>query len=357
MSTRPICLILLCVQSLDSDEEVFHLFDRVVKIAEGCPDLRRLKVAGCFLLEDKTILDLTRSCVKLQDVDFSRVVNVSDSQITTLIDYCLDLRALSIRGCLSVTDVGATAIARCKTLRKLKAGGCRNISDSGLIVIAESTAQIQTLDLSDMEASVTDACLTAFLKHKGRTLHTLNVTNNNKLTNQVLFEISKRGRELRKLNLTGGAKFQDDGINAVVIDCFKLRRLFLSGCVAITDTTLLMLSTHGNDLEELDIVSCSSTTLRCRILLAEKIPLVNMYYDKGELVGGAKTPDVPGFQLPPLASEELFNEPSRRPITAGPTSGLQFRSSLIDQEFLTSRRMALTDPTSIRGVSESRTTS
>jgi F-box/leucine-rich repeat protein 2/20 len=261
-------------------------------------------MAGCTLIEASTLQDLPASCVHLQDIDLSQLQCVTDAHITALFDYCHELHTLRMKGCLSVTDVSATAIARSTTIKKLKIGGCRNLSESGLNAISDGLPPLESVDLSDLEASVTDTCAKKLLERKGKKLTSLNLTNNAKLTNDILFSIGKHGRELRRLNLTGGARFHDSGLNCVVCDCVKMRKLFLSGCCALTDKSIAMLSTHGNDLEELDIVACSSTTLRARVMLAQSIPLVQLHYDKGELIGGAKTPKIPGYEPPPLPSDK-----------------------------------------------------
>ena len=125
------------------------LSDNAMKsIAESCPNLVILNISFCCTLTEGGILHLIDGCRKLTTFDVSFCGNaISDDILTEMAKKWLDLKRLSIRGCIRVTDKGVQELfANCAELRKVNLSNCKGTSRA---ILEAVPAHIQLLDAND----------------------------------------------------------------------------------------------------------------------------------------------------------------------------------------------------------------
>ena len=168
----------------------------VVAVANGCPKLRSLRLSGCrelsgtalvalasksFDLRDLCVagckriknidlrklvgLDLktnnnnnediekeaTLGCRRLMKLDVSGCDDVRASGLAAIAARCPQLRELTLRGCVAVSNDACAELARCaqSQLRRVDVSGCPQVSESGVRVLARSVRGLEKLDVTN----------------------------------------------------------------------------------------------------------------------------------------------------------------------------------------------------------------
>lgn len=100
----------------------------IAKIAQGCPDLEMINIAYNNKITDSSLISLSE---------------------------CLRLKILELRGCLCVSTVGLSAVARgCRQLAALDIKKCVNINDNGMLALGQFCHNLrQVVFLSTLSGS------------------------------------------------------------------------------------------------------------------------------------------------------------------------------------------------------------
>lgn len=115
-------------------------------IGRGCTQLANLSVSGCAAVDDAAIAAVGRTCGELRALDAGGTC-VSADGLTALGDGCGMLAELKLRGCMSVDDAAATAVAACMPeLRGLDLDKT-SVSSVGLEALASGCRRLTRLTL------------------------------------------------------------------------------------------------------------------------------------------------------------------------------------------------------------------
>ena len=217
------------------------LSDEGVKaLALRCKGLEHINVKYCTNLSDSGLLALCESCTSLEVLDLSRRAlehKVSDVTLLSLAEHCFSLEKLVLKGNEYLSDVGISWLASgCKSVTSLDLSRCFKVGDVGLRAISESMHSLIELNLHGLK-QVTDTGI----RHLGvgcKLLERLDVTDVYLLTDG----------QNRSFGLTG--------LQFLLKECLKLKRLVLKGCFQLGETVLRELSTGIDDITEMESLSC-----------------------------------------------------------------------------------------------------
>lgn len=199
-------------------------------VAVGCTELRELSLKWCLGLTDLGIQLLALKCRKLTSLDLSYTMTTKDSLPSIM--KLPNLQELTLVGCIGIDDGALVSLERecSKSLQVLDMSQCQNITDVGVSSILKSVPNLLELDLSYC-CPVTPSMVRNFQKLP----------------------------KLQALKLEG-CKFVANGLKAIGTSCVSLRELSLSKSSGVTDTELSFVVSRLKNLLKLDITCCRSIT-------------------------------------------------------------------------------------------------
>ncbi|XP_020917467.1 F-box/LRR-repeat protein 7-like [Exaiptasia diaphana] len=115
-------------------------------IASHCHHLKELSTSDCFKIRDFSLKEIAKNTPGLRYLSVAKCP-VSDTGIKYIGRHCVRLKYLNIRGCDAVTDIGiAYVVQNCLKLRSIDIGKC-NITDNVLHTIGIHCPQLKKLSI------------------------------------------------------------------------------------------------------------------------------------------------------------------------------------------------------------------
>jgi F-box/leucine-rich repeat protein 2/20 len=210
----------------------------VMAVAEGCPALQTLHVAGC-LITDVSVASLNM----MLEVNVSRCRLVRDGGIAALARCSAFLCSLDIGACGSVGDAGLVQVAaHCKGLRHLNSSLSPGVGNRGIVAVAQSCRQLALLNVS---GSLPLSCVPTRL-----------------CTHAYCF--IRCGDACSVLRFLGvaltGCDVNDEGLQAIAASATALRDINVSYCKAITAVGVNALLTIDT-LQVLNVFKCDGVVI------------------------------------------------------------------------------------------------
>ena len=114
--------------------------DGIIELTTNCNKLQSLYIAGSSLT-DKGLIRVAKNLPRLQTLNISECVNVTDVGIIELGQNCKELESLFVGGC-DISDQGVIELLKlCSSLLTLNINGCNNITDSGIAELNKQNLQ------------------------------------------------------------------------------------------------------------------------------------------------------------------------------------------------------------------------
>ena len=121
---------------------------QVGSLGSRCAELIGLNVAGCKLIGNGTIIELSQKCRSLEELVLAGCVNVTDEGVAALTN-CSKLAKVNLAGCVNVTDSSIAAIARAnKKLKELNIAFCFKLTDAAIAAVQQHCRMLNILDLT-----------------------------------------------------------------------------------------------------------------------------------------------------------------------------------------------------------------
>lgn len=115
-------------------------------VASHCHHLKELSTSDCFKIRDFSLKEIAKNIPGLRYLSVAKCP-VSDTGIKYIGRHCIRLKYLNIRGCEAVTDIGiAYVVQNCLKLRSIDIGKC-NITDSVLHTVGIHCPQLKKLSI------------------------------------------------------------------------------------------------------------------------------------------------------------------------------------------------------------------
>ncbi|GJZ07881.1 leucine-rich repeat, cysteine-containing subtype protein [Tanacetum coccineum] len=217
-------------------------------LAQSCVKLTRLdlgrkKKLDCeadsapsvFDFDDDGLCIVGSACIHLDDVNLKGRSRVGDVGVGSFVRSFKNLKFLSLKRCVNVTDESLKTIGEANCLKSLTLDGCFLITDLGLEFLANGGNVkncLRHLSLSK--------CTPV-----GRMSHDYGV---------VAIAISQLP-SIRSLQLSWLINVTDISLFQIARNCIKLNAIYLAGCKAITSRGLHAFA-HHSTLESIDLSSC-----------------------------------------------------------------------------------------------------
>uniref|UniRef100_A0A3Q0RAR9 F-box/LRR-repeat protein 15-like leucin rich repeat domain-containing protein n=1 Tax=Amphilophus citrinellus TaxID=61819 RepID=A0A3Q0RAR9_AMPCI len=204
----------------------------VQRIFECCPCLLYLNLS-CTLLTNKTLQELSRSC--------------------------LSLLCLSLAYCNRFTDEGflyLTTGKGCRNLIHLNLSGCTQITVNGFRYISAGCPSLKEIVINDMP-TLSDTCVLALLA-RCRCLSAISLLDAPHLSD-ITFKAIAEAAKLKSFSIEGNYQLTDFSWDALCSSSHGLRRLHAAECPRTTDASLKSVASLKH-LQYLDISHCSKVT-------------------------------------------------------------------------------------------------
>ncbi|XP_065893611.1 putative RNA-binding protein EEED8.10 isoform X2 [Dysidea avara] len=155
----------------------------ISKLAHHCPNLELLDITKCCNINDQAIQDVLQHCLKLKELHFpvqstavkstgfaaNSLKNLTilvtnghlmfnDEALVNITKNCPLLKELQCATCYNISDVGVASLTSCIQLSYLDISYCNNVTDKGLMQVI-AICQLQHL-ITRACQGITDVCVT-----------------------------------------------------------------------------------------------------------------------------------------------------------------------------------------------------
>ncbi|CAB1325743.1 unnamed protein product, partial [Coregonus sp. 'balchen'] len=242
-------------------------------VAQCCPELRCLEVAGCYNVSNEavfevTCISLTREVslklspmhgqqISIRYLDMTDCFALEDEGLHTIAANCTQLTHLYLRRCVRLTDEGLRyLVIYCPAVRELSVSDCHYVSDVGLREIAKLEGRLRYLSVAHC-GRITDVGVRYVAKYCSR-LRYLNARGCEGLTDHGLEYLAKSCPKLKSLDIGKCPLVSDAGLELLALNCFNLKRLSLKSCESITGRGLQVVAANCFDLQLLNVQDCDA---------------------------------------------------------------------------------------------------
>lgn len=273
---------------------------RTLGAATECPAITSLSAARCSGVTDKGIEIFARKKgLDLRALHVPGCESVSDDGIEFVAKHCTGLRSIDLSGCPRVRDRSVFAISALTGLQNIALGGCAEVSDNALRQLFTSVTQLRSLSIRGCTNATEEGL--RFMhempvpwgvrKHRNcALLHTFRLGCNNHISDEFLMVLAvgcphlqvlevtecplvggdqamgKIGGllELKELTLEALPRVSDQGVREFFCDLPRrsLTKLSLAGCTKVTDVSLKCIAKTARSLRELRLDRNVSVTDR-----------------------------------------------------------------------------------------------
>ncbi|KAL3141416.1 hypothetical protein ABBQ32_004985 [Trebouxia sp. C0010 RCD-2024] len=143
-------------------------------VAGKCHRLVDVDLTRCMEVTVKGYIAIATGCRQLQTLRMYACANVNDAVLQACGQLLPELRVLDICGAHMATDEGAKALARCHKLEVINFTWCVQLTDEGVTPVAAGCPNLKSLSLHGLRG-ITNCTVEALAKHCRDSLHTLDV--------------------------------------------------------------------------------------------------------------------------------------------------------------------------------------
>ncbi|KAF9314193.1 SCF ubiquitin ligase complex subunit [Podila horticola] len=234
--------------------------EAIVKVAKGCPLLKRIKLNQCILLTDRSILTLTECCPQLIEMDISSCNLLTNIAVQAVFETLPQVRDVNLTLVTNLTHLAFSSIHpstnRFEQLRILNFTSCVHLTDDILTRMIPAAPRLRSLALTKCD-KITDVGASV-IKILGKHLHYLHLGHCAKITDRLMISLAQHCTRIRYLDLACCSKLTDATLFALA-QLPKLRRIGLVKCSNITDHglyALLVTQVLSQTLERVHLSYC-----------------------------------------------------------------------------------------------------
>ena len=218
----------------------FRNISRAAQIVQLCkhlgPNLRQLSVEGCRSVTEDLMVTVAKVTPQLERLNLKRCRQINVSTRVDWIDTCGSiwnrLTELNLNACRDVTDCTVAKVAaNFRNLTSLGLSGCKQINTTTWELLAKNARGLVSLDISRSDIS----------------------------DHQLLHLAKIPEFSLREVNVSACKQLTDNGIVGLVKFQPHLTAIRLA-CVEVTNTSLIAIGRHLQQLQGLDLNSCRQIT-------------------------------------------------------------------------------------------------
>lgn len=256
-------------------------------IGKGCRVLKHMVLKKCWFISDKGLVSFARAARILESLQLEECNRVTQHGILgTLSNQDSKMKSFSIVKCMGIKDLEEKAVdfsEKSQSLRSLTIKNCIGFGNNNLEMIGKLCPNLHNLDLTGL-SGITDSGLFKLLETRDAGLIKVNLTDCLNLTDKVVVDLVKtHGGTLELLNLGGCRRITDESMAAIGANCgllkdldvsksgitdsgvswlsyggiMRLRVLSLSGCLKVSNESMLSFEKMGETLVGLNLQRCN----------------------------------------------------------------------------------------------------
>ncbi|KAG0779085.1 hypothetical protein G6F22_010838 [Rhizopus arrhizus] len=261
--------------SLTDETEDGVTDESIVKIAENCTQLKRIRLTNRKSITDKSILALAAHCPSLIELDAANCTITNDSLIV-LLNRSQELRELKLNSCIHLNDHGFlhSSVSNYHQLRMLDLTGVGQITDRTIHWVITVAPKIRSLIMNKCENISNQAVRS--IARLGRHLHFLHLGSCKQITDEAIVYLAEHCPRIRYIDLASCSHLGDDAVLALA-SLTKLKRIGLVRCEQITDrairalthsphTALSLERIHLSYCRQLTVAAVSDLVIHCKRL-------------------------------------------------------------------------------------------
>lgn len=233
----------------------------IMMLADGCKQLKTIRLAGFSKVRDAGYAALLQSCKDLKKFEVSTGY-LSDLTCLDLDEAAPKMTEVRLLCCSLLTSETAISLSSCTKLEVLDLSGCRSIADSGLASISQ-LSKLTLLDLAG--ADITDAGLSAL--GNGRCpMSSLCLRGCKRISNNGIASLlcgsGTINKTLISLDIGNVPRISGRAVTLIAKNCEQISSLCLRNCLLINDSSLETLGSMRHNLGKsslrmLDLSYCS----------------------------------------------------------------------------------------------------
>uniref|UniRef100_A0A0E0EN28 F-box/LRR-repeat protein 15-like leucin rich repeat domain-containing protein n=1 Tax=Oryza meridionalis TaxID=40149 RepID=A0A0E0EN28_9ORYZ len=232
----------------------------IMMLADGCKQLKTIRLAGFSKVRDAGYAALLQSCKDLKKFEVSTGY-LSDLTCLDLDEAAPKITEVRLLCCSLLTSETAISLSSCTKLEVLDLSGCRSIADSGLASISQ-LSKLALLDLAG--ADITDAGLSAL--GNGRCpMSSLCLRGCKRISNNGIASLlcgsGTVNKTLISLDIGNVPRISGRAVTLIAKNCDQISSLCLRNCLLINDSSLETLGSMRHNsgkssLRMLDLSYC-----------------------------------------------------------------------------------------------------
>ncbi|KAL6050828.1 Lysine-specific demethylase 2A [Balamuthia mandrillaris] len=206
------------------------------------------------------MLEVAKSCPRLLRLNLAAVERMTGRSLISIGERCTQLQSLELSGCeQSITNQVLASMARHinTNLQKLDVMFCRRLTDKAIVDVNDENADSISLHCTNLREvnfsscpQITDIGITV-LANRCPKLSIVHLNGCFRLTNASLKALAEHCPRLTQLSIKGGSQFTNDTLIKLAKMCPQLTHLNLQGCKLITDIAIRKIAAHCTGLQEL----------------------------------------------------------------------------------------------------------
>lgn len=123
-------------------------------LAISCPKLEELNLSTCVRVTDKSIVLIARSCPRLRKLNLNRCDLISSVSVSAIAEYCRELAVVNLsrpllqqKTCISDDSI-YDLVTKSKNLMELRLRNCEMVTDRTVVAMALNNGHsLRALDL------------------------------------------------------------------------------------------------------------------------------------------------------------------------------------------------------------------
>lgn len=229
-----------------------------------------VNLSRCSHLRDDALLALSPHNIEV--LDLSCIPTFTDVGMRAFSDSSSRryLTRIILAYCSGLGDVGLLSlISRCPALSHVSVRGCLTMTDMGLERLVQQP-QLLWLDMAGLPLA-TDAAFSSLQRLRGGLIH-LDLSECPDITAAALLAVGSGCPHLRTLALADCRGITDEALPHVALGCPRLQRVDLSGCVQLSDLAVQALASGCPDLRRLGLSAIDLISDKALDVLGAKCP-------------------------------------------------------------------------------------
>lgn len=256
-----------------------------------------VSLASCSHVHDVTLVKLVSLAPRIQKLDLSRCIKVTDRGLQLISKEVKDLKWLNLCECPGITDaglqqffLGQQQIGGCK-LEMINLKGGVGITDSAVTAISHHCPSLTHLDLD--HCKITNNAAATLAQYPLSKLSYVSFAFCVKLEDSGLAEMVKARRfSLQTIKLNGCNMISDVGIETLVNGMPSITELHLASLYRISNASLAEVFAKLPQLQVLDIRNCKGLTWDVFTYLPFDTSLTQLYAARMDPSGRPEDPQV-----------------------------------------------------------------